>query len=94
MSFGVEGQLAHLSRRGLGDLLAVRVADLNREEAGESVQVAVARVVFEVAAAPAHDDRRLVAAHLREVEPEVVARERAQVCRHQASFAITCLICV
>ncbi len=69
----VERQLAHLLERGLPHLLAVRVADLHREEPGERVEVALALAVLEVAPLAAHDDRRLVAGHAREVEPEMVA---------------------
>ena len=75
----VEGQLAHLLVRGAADLVAVGVADLHREQAGERVEVAVALVVLEVAALAADDDRRLVAAHAREVQPEVVLGEPAEV---------------
>jgi hypothetical protein len=73
----VEGQLAHLRRRGLADLFAVRVADVDREQPRERIEVALAGRVLEVAAVPADDDRDLgllVAGHAREVEPEVVAR--------------------
>ena len=73
----VEGQLAHLRRRGLADLLAVRVADLHREQARQRVEIALAVRVLEVAALTADDDRHLgvaVAAHAREVQPEVVPR--------------------
>ena len=71
---GVEGQLAHLRERGLADLLAVRVADVDREEPGERVEIPLAVVVPEVTALAAHDHGRLVAVHAREVQPEVVAR--------------------
>jgi hypothetical protein len=70
----VERQLAHLLERGLPHLLAVRVAHLHREETGECVEIALPVRVLEVAALAAHDDRRLVAAHAREVEPQMVAR--------------------
>ena len=70
----VEGELAHLLERGLAHLLAVRVADLDGEEPGQRVEVALAVRVLEVAAVSAHDDRRLLAAHAREVQPEVVSR--------------------
>ena len=70
----VERQLAHLLERRLADLLAEAVAEVDREEAGERVEVAVALAVLEIAAVAAHDDRRLVTAHPREVEPEMVAR--------------------
>ena len=74
----VERELAHLGRRRLADLLAVRVADLDREQARERVEVALPVDVLEVAALSAHDDRHVVAfgvrAHAREVEPEVVPR--------------------
>jgi hypothetical protein len=74
---GVERQLAHLRRRGLPHLLAVRVADLHREEARERVEVALPVRVLEVAALAADDDRDLavaVAAHAGEVEPQVLVR--------------------
>ena len=74
----VEGQLAHLLERRLADLLAVAVAEVDGEEPGERVEVALAVDVLEVAAVAAHDDRRLVAAHVREVEPEMVVRQTAE----------------
>ena len=46
----VEGQLAHLLERGLPHLLAVRVADLYREEPCKRIEVALAVRVLEVAA--------------------------------------------
>ena len=73
----VEGQLAHLLERRLADLLAVGVADLDGEEACERVEVALAVRVFEVAAVASDDHRDFpvaVAAHAREMQPEVVAR--------------------
>ena len=73
----VEGQLAHLRSRRLAHLLAERVADLHGEEPGERVEVALAVRVLEVAAVAADDDRDLavpVAAHAREVQPEMVVR--------------------
>src|SRR3954470_18684009 len=51
----VEGQLAHLLERGLAHLVPVRVADLDREEAGQRVEVALAVVVVQVAALAADD---------------------------------------
>ena len=74
----VEGQLTHLLERRLADLLAVSVAEVDREEPGECVEVALAVDVLEVAAVAAHDDRRFVAPHVREVEPEVVVRQPSQ----------------
>src|SRR5439155_21193809 len=73
----VKGQLPELRRSRLSALLAVRVADLHREEPGERVEVALAVRVLEVAAVSADDDGHLafeVAAHAREVEPQVVPR--------------------
>src|SRR5581483_12190698 len=78
----IEGQLAHLLERRLAHLLPERVADLYREEAGERVEVAIALEILEVAAVAADDDRRLVHAHLREVEPQVIARRLAKVKSH------------
>jgi hypothetical protein len=75
----VERQLAHLLERGPADLVAVRVADVDGEEACERVEVPLPLVVPEVAALAANDHRRLVAVHPREVQPEVVACLRAQV---------------
>ena len=80
---GVERQLLHLLVRGSADLVAVRVAELNREQARERVQVALAVRVLEVAALAADDDRHLgvpVAAHAGEVEPQVVARLLLEPC--------------
>src|SRR5204862_666463 len=73
----VEGQLAHLRGSGLADLVAVRIADLHREEARQRVEVALPVGVLEVTAFAADDDRNLaveIAAHAREVQPEVVPR--------------------
>ena len=75
----VEGQLAHLVERRLAHLLAVAVADVDREEPGERVEVALAVGVPEVAAVAADDDRHVVAAHAREVQPEVVLGRPLQV---------------
>jgi hypothetical protein len=72
----VEGQFPHLLERRLADLLAEAVAEVDGEEPGERVEIALAVRVLEIAAVSAHDDRRLVAVtHLREVEPEVVVRQ-------------------
>jgi hypothetical protein len=98
----VERQLAHLLERGLADLLAVAVADVDREEPGERVEVTTPLGVFEVAPVPADDDRNVgfaVPAHAREVEPQVVAgrllelvvREPGDGCAH-VSFTATCLM--
>ena len=46
---GVERQLAHLLERRLADLLAVAVADVDREQSGERVEVALAVRIPEVA---------------------------------------------
>ena len=76
----VEGQLAHLRERGLADLLAERVADVDREEPGERVEVPLAVRILEVAPLAADDHRHVlvaVAAHAREVHPQVVLREPA-----------------
>ena len=76
----VEGQLPHLLERRLADLLAEAVADVDGEEPRERVEVPLAVDVLEVAAVAADDDRRsLAAAHVREVEPEVVVREAPEV---------------
>src|SRR5262249_40333461 len=75
---GVEGQLPHLLERRLTDLLAERVADVDREEPGERVQVALPVRVFEIAPVAAHDDRDVlgrVPAHAGEVHPEVLFGE-------------------
>ena len=73
-----ERQLAHLRRRRLAHLGPVPVADVHAEEPGQGVEVALAVRVLEVAAVAPHDHLELlrvgVAAHLREVEPEVVER--------------------
>ncbi len=71
-----ERQLAHLRRGRLAHLGAVAVADVHAEEPGEGVEVALAVRVLEVAAVAPDDHLELlrvgIAAHLREVEPEVV----------------------
>ena len=71
----VEGQLAHLLQCRLADLLAERVADVDGEEPGERVEIALAVHVLEVAPVAADDHRHVLSrtAHPREVEPEVVA---------------------
>src|SRR5258705_563256 len=72
----VEGQLAHLCRRGLADLLAESVADVDGEEPCKRVEVTLALRVLEVAAVATDDDRYLavlVAAHTGEVKPQVIA---------------------
>src|SRR5690606_301533 len=55
------------------------VAGVDAEQRGQAVEVAVAVLVVDVAALGAGDDRNLVlgpvAAHAREVHPEVPARE-------------------
>ena len=67
------------------------VADVDREQPGERVEVALAVRVLEVAPVAADDDRHLlsrVPAHPREVHPEVVLRELLEVERglgHAAS---------
>ena len=78
---GVERQLAHLRRGRLPDLLAESVPDVDGEEAGERVEVALAVDVLEVAAVTANDDRHLavrVAGHAGEVQPQVVSRSLLQ----------------
>ena len=83
----VEGELAHLLERGLPDLLAVRVADVHCEEARERVEVALAGRVLEIAALAADDHRHVrlaVAAHAREVEPEVVLRRALELLGREA----------
>src|SRR5262249_61324930 len=66
------------------DLLAVGVADVDRKESGERVEVALALDVLQVAAFTSHDHGHLaveVAAHAREVQPEVLLRELLEVDR-------------
>ena len=78
----VEGQLAHLLERGLPDLVAERVADVDGEEPGERVDVPPPVRVLEMAAVPAHDDRDVLGAeptHAGEVHPEVLLRGALQV---------------
>ena len=74
---GVERQLAHLLECRLADLLAVAVADVDGEQAGERVEVALAVRVPEVAAVALDDDRHVLVlaepAHAGEVHPQVVA---------------------
>ena len=79
---GVEGQLAHLLVRGLPDLVAERVADVDGEEPGERVDVAPPVRVLEVTPVAAHDDRhvrRVEPAHAGEVHPEVLLGGALQV---------------
>src|SRR5207302_5453877 len=78
----VERQLAHLGERRLPHLLAERVADLDREQPRERVEIAPPLDVLEIAALAAHDDGRLTSAHAREVQPEVLARCPAKVKYH------------
>ena len=86
---GVEGQLAHLGVRRLSDLLAEPVADVDREEACERVEIALAVRVGQIAAVAADDHRDLrvaVAAHAGEVQPQVVSRGLLEVYGHAAPF--------
>src|SRR5262249_10624315 len=79
---GVEGQLAHLLERRLTDLLAEAVADVDRKQTRQRVEVARAVDVLEVAAVAADDDRHLrvaVPAHAGEVHPEVLLRKLLQI---------------
>src|SRR5919106_5234419 len=83
----VEGELAHLRGRRLAHLLAEAVADLDREETGEGVEVALAVRILEVAALSAHDDGYLAVAigrHAGEVQPEVIARGLLQLSGREA----------
>ena len=85
----VERQLAHLRRGRLADLLAEAVADVDAEQAGERVEVALAVHVLEVAAVAADDHRHVavgVAAHAGEVQPEMVARRPLQLLRCHPSL--------
>jgi hypothetical protein len=85
-----ERQLAHLRRRGLTHLGAEAVAGVAAEEAGESIEVALAVRVLEVATLAADDHlqpSRVEVAHRGEVEPQVtkgVVREpvRSAVGKH------------
>ena len=73
----VERQLAHLLGGDLSELLSVRVADLHGEEAREHVEVAPVEGVVEVTALAPHDHGHVavgVAAHGREMQPEVLFR--------------------
>ena len=83
---GVEGQLAHLRERRLADLLAVAVPDVDREQTGEGVEVALAVRVPEVTAVALDDDRDVlavaVAAHPGEVHPQVILGELLEVRFH------------
>ena len=86
----VEGQLAHLRGGRFPHLLPVPIADLDGEETGESVEVALPLGVLEVAPVAAHDDREivlLVAAHACEVQPQMLARGALQLLRGKAGFA-------
>ena len=90
----VERQLAHLLERGLPDLLAESVSDVHREETGEPVEVALAVRVLEVATVAADDHRDVagrVAAHAREVHPEMLLRERLQVERRRGRHRLRTL---
>ncbi len=81
--------------RCLPDLVAVRVADVDGEEAGQRIEVPLTVRVLEVAALAADDDRDLVlreTAHAGEVEPEVLSRlflEVAHAVRSEASSSKT-----
>src|SRR5439155_27118637 len=78
----VERQLTHLRCCGFPHLLAVAVADVDREKAGKGVHEALAVRVLEVAAVATDDDRHIavpVTAHPREVEPEMVARSALKI---------------
>src|SRR5262249_61541710 len=78
----VERQLAHLLEGRLADLLAVAVADVDREQPCERIEVAVPVDVLEVAAVAPDDDPHIgvpVPAHAGEVHPEVLLRELLQI---------------
>jgi hypothetical protein len=85
----VEGQLLHLVVSRPPDLVAERVADVDGEETGERVEVALAVRVLQVAAVPPDDDRNLafeVPGHAGEVEPEMIASLLLEVRGHAAPF--------
>ena len=91
---GVERQLAHLLERRLADLLAERVADVDGEQARERVEVPLAVRVLEVAAVAADDDRHVlvgVAAHPREVHPEVILCDTLEIDRGGAHAVLRSL---
>ena len=79
---GDEVELADLALHRLADLGAA-VAGVAAEEAREAVEVAVAVLVVDVGALAAGDDRDrvlgVVAAHAREVHPQVLAGELLEV---------------
>ncbi len=86
---GVEGQLPHLRERRLADLLAEAVADVDREEARERIEIPLAVRVGQIAAVAADDHRDLrvaVATHAGEVQPQVVSRGLLEVDGHAAPF--------
>jgi hypothetical protein len=90
----VEGQLAHLLERRLADLLAERVADVDGEQARERVEVPLAVRILEVAALAADDDRHVlvgVAAHPREVHPEVILCDALKIDRGGAHAVLRSL---
>src|ERR671935_248574 len=92
---GIERQLAHLRRRGFAYLVAVRVADLHREQPSEGVEIPLAVQIFEVAALPAHDDRDVavaVVAHTCEVQPEVLASRALRLALAQSEAIPTTLL--
>ncbi len=77
---GVERELPRLARRRVGELRAA-VADVDAEQRGEAVEVALAVLVVHVAPLAPHDHRHLVVrvgAHAREVHPQVAARKLLQ----------------
>ena len=93
----VEGQLAHLLVRRLADLVSERVADVDREEPGERVEVAPPVRVLEVAAVAADDDRdvlRRELAHAGEVHPEVLLGGLLEVERLTAGRLMRLLVVV
>ena len=86
---GVEGQLPHLRERRLSDFFTEAVADVDREEARERIEIALAVRVGQIAAVAADDHRDLrvaVATHAGEVQPQVVSRGLLEVDGHAVPF--------
>jgi hypothetical protein len=74
-------QLHHLLVRGVRELFAT-VTDVAEEEAGQAIQITLSLVIVYVASLASYDDRSArVSSEMREVDPEVAARELLQLLR-------------
>ena len=74
----IERQLPHLRKRRPADLLPKAVTEVDRKQSRQRVEITPAIHVLEITAVAAHNDRRLLTMHIREVEPEMIVRQTAE----------------